>query len=53
MERNERSNLIKLLFPDDEPGVILTICEDPADQNQTHSQDDSHGSQAIDFGDGT
>ena len=49
MERNARSNLVKLLFADDESGPSLTICEDPADQNQIQSQDDSHESQAIDI----
>ena len=49
MERNARSNLIKLLFADDESVVSSTISEDPADQNQNQSQDDPHGSQAIDI----
>ena len=49
MERNERSNLVKLLFADDELVVSSTICEDPAYQNQIQSQDDPHGSQAIDI----
>jgi hypothetical protein len=39
MERQARSNLIKLLFAD-ESGVSSTICEDPADQNQIQSQDE-------------
>jgi len=39
MERNARSNLIKLLFADDESGVSSPICEDPAEQNQIQSQD--------------
>ena len=38
MERNARSNLIKLLFADDESGVSSTIREDPADQNLIQSQ---------------
>ena len=33
MERNARSNLIKLLFADDESGLSSTICENPSDQN--------------------
>ena len=49
MERNARSNLVKLLFADNESFVSSTIREDPADQNQIHSQDDSHGSQSIDI----
>ena len=40
MERNTRSNLIKLLFADDESVVSSTICEDPANQNQIQSQDE-------------
>ena len=40
MERHARSNLIKLLFADDESDVSSTICEDPADQNQIQSQDE-------------
>ena len=39
MERNTRSNLIKLLFSDDESVVSSTIREDPAYQNQIQSQD--------------
>ena len=38
MERHSRSNLIKLLFADDE-SIVSTICEGPADQNQIQSQD--------------
>ena len=34
MKRQARSNLIKLIFADDELGVSSTICEDLADQNQ-------------------
>jgi len=49
MERNARSNLIKLLFADDESVVSSTISEDPVYQNQIQSQDDEHGSQAIDI----
>jgi len=49
MERQSRSNLIKLLFADDESVVSSTISEDPAYQNQIQSQDDQHGSQAIDI----
>ena len=49
MERHARSNLIKLLFSDDESVVSSTICDDLADQNQIQSQDYSHGSQAIDI----
>jgi hypothetical protein len=49
MERNVRSNLIKLLFADDESVVSSTISEDPAYQNQIQSQDDPHGSQSIDI----
>ena len=40
MERNARSNLIKLHFADDESVVSSTICEDPANQNQIQSQDE-------------
>ena len=40
MERNARSNLIiKTLFADDE-SVVSTICEDPVDENQIHSQNE-------------
>ena len=35
MERHARSNLIKLLFADDES--VATICDDAADQNQIQS----------------
>ena len=49
MERNTRSNLIKLLFADDKSVLSSTICDDLADQNQIQSQDYSHGSQAIDI----
>ena len=49
MERQSRSNLIKLLFADNESVVSSTISEDPAYQNQIQSQDDQHGSQAIDI----
>ena len=35
MERHARSNLVKLLFAEDESVVSSTICEDPAEQNQT------------------
>ena len=49
MERNAKSNLIKLLFADDESGVSSTICDDQADHYKIQSQDDSHGSQAIDI----
>ena len=49
MERQSRSNLIKLLFADDESAVSSTISEDPVYQNQIQSQDDEHGSQAIDI----
>ena len=40
MERQARSNLIKLLFSDDESGVSSTICQDPDDKNQIQSQDE-------------
>ena len=40
MERQARSNLIKLLFAEDESDVSSTICEDPAEQNQSRSQDE-------------
>ena len=40
MERQSRSNLIKLLFAEDESDVSSSICEDPAEQNQTRSQDE-------------
>ena len=40
MERQARSNLIKLLFADDESVVSSTICEDPADKNLIQSQDE-------------
>ena len=49
MERNARSNLIKVLFADDESVVSLTLCVHPVDQNQIQSRDDTHGSQAIDI----
>jgi len=49
MERQSRSNLIKLLFADDESVVSSTISEDPVYQNQIQSQDDEHGSQASDI----
>jgi len=39
MERHTRSNLIKLLFANDESVESSTIYEDPADQNQIQSQD--------------
>ena len=40
MERSVRSNLIELLFAEDESVVSSTICEDPVEQNQTQSQDE-------------
>ena len=40
MERQSRSDLIKLLFAEDESDVSSTICEDPAEQNQIQSQDE-------------
>ena len=40
MERQSRSNLIELLFAEDESVVSSTIREDPAEQNQTQSQDE-------------
>ena len=40
MERNARSNLVKLLFADDESVVSSSIREDPAAQNQIQSQDE-------------
>ena len=49
MERQSRSNLIKLLFADDASIVSSTNSEDTAYQNQSQSQDDQHGSQAMDI----
>ena len=49
MERQSRSNLIKLLFADDASIVSSTNSEDTAYQNQIQSQDDQHGSQAMDI----
>ena len=40
MEHQSRSNLIELLFAEDESVVSSTISEDPAEQNQTQSQDE-------------
>ena len=40
MDHHDRSNVIKILFADDELIVSSTICEDPADQNQIQSQDE-------------
>ena len=40
IERQARSNLIKLLFADNESDVSSTICKDPANQNQIQSQDE-------------
>ena len=34
MEHHDRSNLIKLLFANDESVVSATVCKDPVDQNQ-------------------
>ena len=49
MERQSRSNLIKFLFADDASIVSSTNSEDTAYQNQSQSQDDQHGSQAMDI----
>ena len=38
MEHQSRSNLVKLLFADDDSVVSSSICEDTADQNQTQCQ---------------
>ena len=40
MERQSRSNLIELLFAEDESDVSSTIREDPAEQNQSQIQDE-------------
>jgi len=40
MERQSRSNLIELLFAEDESVVSSTISEDAAEENQTQSQDE-------------
>ena len=40
LERNAKSNLIKLLFADDESVASSTICEDPAHLNQIQSQNE-------------
>ena len=49
MKHQSRSYLIKLLFADLASVVSSTISEDPVYQNQIQSQDDEHGSQAIDI----